>query len=153
VRSLAGAAAALLSDHSKHLVLFDFSLSRASAESITAGTPPYLDPFLDAPGRGRYDTAAERHAAAVVLFEMATGSTPTFGDGRSDPSILGAAPNVGPEMFDPAVAEDLAGFFRSALHPDTVADSQQAARLAKTFQGEVEGFARYRQQHSTPGRR
>ena len=106
-------------DHSKHLVLFDFSLSRASAESITAGTPPYLDPFLDAPGRGRYDTAAERYAAAVVLFEMAAGTTPTFGDGRSDPSILGAAPNVDPEMFDPAVAEGLAMFFRSALAPDT----------------------------------
>jgi hypothetical protein len=52
--------------------LFDFSLSRAGAAAVTAGTPPYLDPFLDAPERGRYDSAAERYSAAVVLFEMAT---------------------------------------------------------------------------------
>src|SRR5690606_28154998 len=29
-----------------HLVLFDFSLSRAPAEHYQAGTPPYLDPFI-----------------------------------------------------------------------------------------------------------
>ena len=62
------------SDRAKHLVLFDFSLSRAGATAVTAGTPPYLDPFLDAPERGRYDSAAERYSAAVVLFEMATGT-------------------------------------------------------------------------------
>src|SRR5450432_1944216 len=62
------------SDRAKHLVLFDFSLSRAGATAVTAGTPPYLDPFLDDAGRGRYDSAAERYSAAVVLFEMATGA-------------------------------------------------------------------------------
>ena len=50
-------------DRAKHLVLFDFSLSRAGATAVTAGTPPYLDPFLDAPERGRYDSAAERYSA------------------------------------------------------------------------------------------
>jgi serine/threonine protein kinase len=60
------------SDRAKHLVLFDFSLSRAGAAAVTAGTPPYLDPFLDSPERGRFDSAAERYSAAVVLFEMAT---------------------------------------------------------------------------------
>jgi hypothetical protein len=43
-------------DRVKHLVLFDFSLARAAASAVTAGTPPYLDPFLDTPGRGRYDS-------------------------------------------------------------------------------------------------
>ena len=52
------------SDRAKHLVLFDFSLSRAGATAVTAGTPPYLDPFLDEPGRGRFDSAAERYSAA-----------------------------------------------------------------------------------------
>ena len=75
-------------DRAKHLVLFDFSLSRAGATAVTAGTPPYLDPFLDAPGRGRHDSAAERYSAAVVLFEMATGSAPRFGDGLSDPASV-----------------------------------------------------------------
>ncbi len=72
----------------KHLVLFDFSLSRADATAVTAGTQHYLDPFLDDPGRGRFDSAAERYSAAVVLFEMATGSVPRFGDGLSDPASL-----------------------------------------------------------------
>src|SRR5699024_7552148 len=33
-------------DRAKHLVLFDFSLTRAAASATEAGTPPYLDPFL-----------------------------------------------------------------------------------------------------------
>ncbi len=73
------------SDRAKHLVLFDFSLSRAGATAVTAGTPPYLDPFLDAPERGRHDSAAERYSAAVVLFEMATGATPGSATGCPTP--------------------------------------------------------------------
>ena len=103
------------SDRAKHLVLFDFSLSRAGAAAVTAGTPPYLDPFLDAPERGRYDSAAERYAAAVVLFEMATGAAPKFGDGLSDPASVRDEATVEAGMFDPAVAGPLAGFFRAAL--------------------------------------
>jgi serine/threonine protein kinase len=103
------------SDRAKHLVLFDFSLSRAGAAAVTAGTPPYLDPFLDDPGRGRYDSAAERYAAAVVLFEMATGATPRFGDGLSDPASVRDEAAVEAAMFDPAVAEGLVSFFRTGL--------------------------------------
>jgi serine/threonine protein kinase len=103
------------SDRAKHLVLFDFSLSRAGAAAVTAGTPPYLDPFLDDPDRGRYDSAAERYSAAVVLFEMATGATPRFGDGLSDPASVRDEATVEPPMFDPAVAEGLVSFFRTGL--------------------------------------
>ena len=88
-------------DRAKHLVLFDFSLSRAGATAVTAGTPPYLDPFLDDPVRGRYDSAAERYAAAVVLFEMATGTTPRYGDGLSDPASVRDEATVEPGLFDP----------------------------------------------------
>ena len=102
-------------DRAKHLVLFDFSLSRAGATAVTAGTPPYLDPFLDAPERGRHDSAAERYSAAVVLFEMATGAAPRFGDGYSDPASVRDEATVEARMFDPAVAETLAAFFRTAL--------------------------------------
>lgn len=108
-------------DRAKHLVLFDFSLARAGAGSMTAGTPPYLDPFLDSPGRRRYDSAAERYAAAVVLFEMAAGALPAYGDGMSDPSVLGVEAGIEPDMFDPALAPALVRFFRSALHPDVAA--------------------------------
>ena len=91
-------------DRAKHLVLFDFSLSRAGATAVTAGTPPYLDPFLDSPERGRHDSAAERYSAAVVLFEMATGTTPRFGDGMSDPASVRDEATVEARMFDPTVA-------------------------------------------------
>ncbi|PRY37175.1 serine/threonine protein kinase [Geodermatophilus tzadiensis] len=102
-------------DRAKHLVLFDFSLARAGATAVNAGTPPYLDPFLESPGRGRYDSAAERYSAAVVLFEMATGATPVFGDGLSDPAAVPDEAAVHEALFDPAVAPALVDFFRTAL--------------------------------------
>jgi serine/threonine protein kinase len=102
-------------DRAKHLVLFDFSLARAGATALTAGTPPYLDPFLGSTGRARYDSAAERYSAAVVLFEMATGRTPTYGDGLSDPASVPDEATVTPDLFDPTVAPTLTAFFRTAL--------------------------------------
>ena len=116
-------------DRVKHLVLFDFSLSRAGATALTAGTPPYLDPFLDAKGRGRYDSAAERYAAAVVLFEMATGSAPTYGDGLSDPASVADEAAVEPAMFDESIAAGLVDFFRIALARDAAARHDTAATM------------------------
>ncbi|MFN8074141.1 MAG: BREX system serine/threonine kinase PglW [Kineosporiaceae bacterium] len=104
-------------DRQKHLVLFDFSLSGAAAAATSAGTPPYLDPFLGGT-RNRYDSAAERYAAAVVLFEMATGATPVHGDGDADPATVPDAPTVELEAFDPALAAGLVPFFRTALARD-----------------------------------
>src|SRR5712691_2566041 len=120
----------------KHLVLFDFSLSRADATAVTAGTQHYLDPFLDDPGRGRFDSAAERYSAAVVLFEMATGSVPRYGDGLSDPASLKDEATVEPDMFAPAVASQFTEFFRKALARkasqrfDTAADMLSAWQAA-----------------------
>jgi serine/threonine protein kinase len=113
----------------KHLVLFDFSLSRAGATALTAGTPPYLDPFLDSPGRGRYDSAAERYAAAVVLFEMATGSTPVYGDGLTDPGSVADEASVEEALFDPSVAGPLTVFFRQALARDAAARHDTAGDM------------------------
>jgi serine/threonine protein kinase len=121
-------------DRAKHLVLFDFSLSRAGVTAVTAGTPPYLDPFLDSPERGRHDSAAERYSAAVVLFEMATGAAPRFGDGMSDPASVRDEATIEPAMFDPAVSDALVSFFRTALarnakeRHDTAADMLAAWR-------------------------
>ncbi len=103
------------SDRAKHLVLFDFSLSRAAADAVKAGTPPYLDPFLGTDGRILYDSAAEMYSAAVVLFEMATGQPPVYGDGLSDPSAITDAATVVPAQFDPSTAEPMTAFFRRAL--------------------------------------
>jgi len=121
-------------DRAKHLVLFDFSLSSAAGTAVTAGTPPYLDPFLDSPRRGRYDSAAERYSAAVVLFEMATGSVPRFGDGLSDPASVQDEAAIEPGMFDPAVADGLTGFFRIALARDARRRYDTAAEMLTAWQ-------------------
>jgi serine/threonine protein kinase len=101
-------------DRTKHLVLFDFSLTRAAASATQAGTPPYLDPFLVG-ARARYDSAAERYAASVVLFEMATGHTPVHGDGQADPATVPDEATIAPPMFDPTLADAFVEFFRTAL--------------------------------------
>jgi serine/threonine protein kinase len=71
-------------------VLFDFSLTTAAASATQAGTPPYLDPFLTG-SRDRFDSAAERYAASVVPFEMATGATPVYGH-AADPETSPTRP-------------------------------------------------------------
>ncbi|NKX80098.1 protein kinase [Gordonia amicalis] len=102
------------------LALFDFSLSRADVSQIEAGTPPYRDPFLGIGIRTTFDSAAERYSAAVVLYEMATSSTPVYGDGMSDPRVLNDDVTVTAEDFTAAGlsrsrAEALVAFFRTAL--------------------------------------
>lgn len=127
-------------DRTRHLVLFDFSLTRAAASATQAGTPPYLDPFLTGT-RDRYDSAAERYAAVIVLFEMATGSTPAYGDGQADPATIPDEARVEPEMFDPVLAGALVDFFRTALARQATerhhtAEALRAAWLA-IFAGEA----------------
>jgi len=113
----------------KALVLFDFSLSRAGASAVTAGTPPYLDPFLEQTGRGRYDSAAERYSAAVVLFEMSTGTAPAYGDGLSDPASVRDEATINPAMFDPSAAAGLQTFFTTALAREAAARFDTAAEM------------------------
>lgn len=104
-------------NRARHLVLFDFSLSRAGASATEAGTPPYLDPFLGPPARPTFDSAAERYSAAVTLYEMATGSAsgPRFGDGASDPAMTRAEAALDPNAFDSSIADELTAFFRTAF--------------------------------------
>lgn len=99
----------------KHLVLFDFSLTRAAASATEAGTPPYLDPFLKTNKRPQYDSSAERYAASVVLFEMATGATPTYGDGTAHPGSVEHEANVAESAFDPSISKAMVAFFTKAL--------------------------------------
>ena len=101
-----------------HLVLFDFSLARTPAENILAGTRHYLDPFLQTRKPPRWDTHAERFAAAVTLYQMATGSLPRWGDGQSEPAVLDCEATIEADAFEPAIREDLAAFFEKALRRD-----------------------------------
>jgi len=116
-------------DRTKHLVLFDFSLTKAAASATSAGTPPYLDPFLTG-RRDRWDSAAERYAAAVVLFEMATGHTPVYGDDPSaKPDTIRDDAAITPAMFDPNLANHLVEFFTAALARDVAARQHTAGEM------------------------
>jgi serine/threonine protein kinase len=98
-----------------HVVLFDFSLARTPAENIRAGTRPYLDPFLALRKPPRWDVHAERFAAAVTLYEMATATLPKWGDGQSDPGVIDAEANLDADLFDAELREPMTEFFRKAL--------------------------------------
>ena len=97
------------------LVLFDFSLSRASVDNIQAGTRPYLDPFLSLRKPPRWDIYAERFAAAMTLYEMVTGALPIWGDGISDPAVIEDEVSLDVTLFDPNLREASAAFFGKAL--------------------------------------
>ena len=101
-----------------HLVLFDFSLARTPTENILAGTRHYLDPFLQTRKPPRWDTHAERFAAAVTLHQMATGSLPRWGDGQSEPAVLDCEATIEADALEPAIREDLAAFFVKTLRRD-----------------------------------
>ncbi|MBK9978482.1 MAG: BREX system serine/threonine kinase PglW [Gemmatimonadetes bacterium] len=116
------------------LRLFDFSLSSTPADNIRAGTPGYLDPFLEERRPRRWDAAAERYSAAVTLHEMATGTLPVWGDGRQHPMTLDAdvKPTLAVDRLDPAVRDGLSRFFSKALgrDPKRRFDTAEAMRTA-----------------------
>jgi serine/threonine protein kinase len=96
-----------------HLKVFDFSLSSAPLDNVRVGTPPYLEPFLQL--RHRWDTASERYSAAVILYEMATGTTPRWGDGQSAPHLIDAEATIDADLFDAPVRQDLNDFFHRSF--------------------------------------
>lgn len=105
-------------DKQPHLCVFDFSMAATPATQLGAGTPPYLDPFLGE-NRLRFDAAAERFAAAVTLFEMATGTLPRWGD-NANPRAVDVEVTLEPTAFDPSIAGRLVDFFGVALARETV---------------------------------
>ena len=102
----------------KRLKIFDFSLSNTPLDQVRAGTPPYLEPFLQLPRRSRWDTAAERYSAAVILYEMATGTTPRWGDGQSAPHLIDAEVTIDSDLLDAPVRDSLYALFRKAFERD-----------------------------------
>jgi hypothetical protein len=79
---------------------------------------PYLEPFLSSRRPPRWDVAAERFAAAMTLYEMATARLPQWGDGRSDPAMLSDEVTLEPGFFDPDLRERMLEFFAKALRRD-----------------------------------
>lgn len=100
------------------LVLFDFSLCRTPADNITAGTHPYLDPFLSLRKPPRWDLYAERFAVAVTLYEMAVGQPPVWGDGQTLPAMLDVEATIERDVFDPVTREGFSDFFAKGLKRD-----------------------------------
>ena len=116
-----------------HLVLFDFSLARTPAENILAGTRNYLDPFLQTRKPPRWDTHAERFAAAVTLHQMAAGSLARWGDGRSEPAALDCEATIDADAFEPAIREGMTAFFRKALRRDYRARFDNAEEMLRAW--------------------
>lgn len=99
------------------LSLFDFSLAEEPLANVRSGSRPYLDPYLGTGGRAQYDSAAERFAIAVTLFELAT-AYPIWWPSGDAPGGAAEAPVVEASSFDPGVADGLVAFFRAAFAPD-----------------------------------
>lgn len=119
----------------RHLILFDFSLASSPAEVINAGTRPYLDPFLQEKSRRRYDSHAERFAAAVTLYEMATGTLPQWGTGATDPFVIDDEASVDGDAMDSAVREPLTRFFRKALAREVKNRFDNTETMLKAWRG------------------
>jgi serine/threonine protein kinase len=97
-----------LSKKQSHLLLLDFSLSSADVTATSAGTAEWRDPWLYL--RGAWDAAADRYAAAAVLYHALTGARPALPQGDATADIV-----VEAERFDAAVRDRLTAFFRKAF--------------------------------------
>ena len=126
-----------------HLVLFDFSLARTPQENIRAGTIGYLDPLLPLRKPPRWDLHAERYAAAITLFELASNSLPRWGDGTTDPSHLPPDTEItfDPEKFDLGLRESLTAFFRKALRRDPAQRFDNASDMRSAWGRCFDGVA------------
>jgi len=117
----------------RRLKLFDFSLVGASRESLEVGTRPYLDPFLRLRPNRRWDEAADRFSAAVVLHEMATGLVPRWGDGESDLALLEEEVTLDRERFPEPLRDSLFDFFYRALARDPAQRHPTALAMADAW--------------------
>jgi serine/threonine protein kinase len=116
------------------LTLFDFSLAATDPTVLGVGTAAYRDPFL--PARGRWDHAADRYSAAVMLHELLTGQRPRLTAPIDDPA---AALQIAAERLDPSVRATLAAFFTRAFARDTAARFDGAAAMRKEWERAFEG--------------
>ncbi|HEY6798607.1 MAG TPA: deoxyribodipyrimidine photo-lyase, partial [Kineosporiaceae bacterium] len=106
-------------DRSRQLKLFDFSLADVPDRDISVGTRAYLDPFLGSVRRAAYDDHAEWYAAAVTLYEMATGTRLEWDFGGVGPlQSTVELPPIAADLFEPGLREGLTAFFTRCLHRD-----------------------------------
>ncbi|MFN5766871.1 MAG: DNA-directed RNA polymerase subunit alpha C-terminal domain-containing protein, partial [Pseudanabaena sp.] len=121
-------------------VLFDFSLSKVSLDNIRAGTTGYLDPLLPVREPPIWDSYAERYAAAITLYELATGTIPKWGDGVSDPSYLECEITIDAELFDLALRDSLPEFFAKAFRRNHHNRFDNAEEMLREWRSCFEGM-------------
>lgn len=124
-----------------HLVLFDFSLSRAPRDNIKAGTTGYLEPLLICRKPPQWDDYAEHYAAAMTLYEMTTGSLPVWGDGVTDPAYLECEITLEPERFAADLRDRLTHFFEKAFKRQIEARFDNAEEMLRAWRQCFEGIA------------
>ncbi len=118
-----------LSKKARHLVLLDFSLAASDPSSVDAGTPEWRDPWLYT--RGRWDHAADRFAAAAVLYCILSGVRPELAEaGPRRDEIL-----IEPERFDAGARDRLASFFRRAFARDVAERFGSAEEMRAAWVG------------------
>ena len=123
-----------------HLVLFDFSLSRVPKDNIRAGTTGYLDPLLPLRKPPGWDLHAERYAAAVTLYELATGKLPKWGNGVTDPSHLDCEVTIEAELFDASLRDALTEFFQQAFRREVAQRFDNAEAMLRAWRVCFEGI-------------
>lgn len=114
-----------------HLVLFDFSLTRVKTEDLQSGTPGYLDPLLPLRKTKQWDSYAERYAAAVTLYQMATGPNnfPKWSSDGSDPTQLDTEAEIEPELFAASLRDQFIDFFEKAFARDISSRHDNAEQM------------------------
>ncbi|MFO7564502.1 MAG: protein kinase [Enhygromyxa sp.] len=112
----------------KHLLLLDFSLAATEPTAVNAGTAEWRDPWLYL--RGRWDAAADRFAAAAVLYHALTGVRPAQATG---PGVDDAI-QIDAERFDAAVRDRLGAFFRRAFARDVGERFEHAEEMRQAWQ-------------------
>ena len=100
--------------------------------------------------------SAERFAAAVTLHQMAAGSLPRWGDGRSEPAVLDCEATIDADAFEPAIREGMTEFFRKALRRDYRVRFDNAEEMLRAWRqlflaaARPETDTRYRGPSATP---
>ena len=104
----------------QHLVLYDFSLAAGAPSAVSSGTPEWRDPWLHL--RGRWDCAADRFAAASVLYRMVAGVRAEVAqDGPREGRM-----RIEAERFDSSVRDRLRAFFEQCF-AENLADRHRGA--------------------------
>jgi hypothetical protein len=76
----------------------------------------------------------------VTLYELATGTLPKWGDGKTDPSHLDSEITIDAELFDASIRDGLNEFFQMAFRRDTQERFDNAEEMLRTWRDCFEGI-------------